>query len=150
MPPTPMQNMVNTSMPRLVVERAAEALNSRRRALNGSKILLMGLAYKPNVDDKRESPTFVLMDLLKSRGAEIAYYDPHIPVITPTREHAHWTGLKSVDWNRETVAAFDLVLISTDHAAVNYAELGAWAPLIVDSRNAMAKVPTVPGQVWKA
>jgi len=141
---------VNTSMPRLVVERAAEALNSRRRALNGSKILLMGLAYKPNVDDKRESPTFVLMDLLKSRGAEIAYYDPHIPVITPTREHAHWTGLKSVDWNRETVAAFDLVLISTDHAAVNYAELGAWAPLIVDSRNAMAKVPTAPGQVWKA
>jgi len=141
---------VNTSMPRFVIDRAAEALNSRCRAINSAKVLLLGLAYKPNVDDKRESPTFVLMDLLKQRGAQVSYYDPYIPVITPTREHAAWTGLTSIPWNRETVAAFDLAIISTDHACVNYAELGQWAPLIVDSRNAMATVPTRPGQVWKA
>jgi len=141
---------VNTSMPRFVIDRAAEALNSRCRSINSAKVLLMGLAYKPNVDDKRESPTFVLMDLLKQRGAEVSYYDPYIPVITPMREHAAWTGRKSVPWNQETVAAFDLVIISTDHACVNYQELAAWAALIVDSRNAMATVATRPGQVWKA
>ena len=141
---------VNTSMPRYVVDRAAEALNSRRRAVNGAKVLLLGLAYKPNVDDQRESPTFVLMDLFQQRGAKVSYYDPHIPVIVPTREHAAWTGVESVAWNRETIAAFDLVVISTDHACVNYGELAAWAPLIVDSRNAMAASSTIPGQVWKA
>src|SRR5882724_11485686 len=81
---------INWQMPDYVVNRVIAALNSQRRALNGSKILVVGLAYKPNVDDERESPSYVLMDLLQERGAEVAYYDPYVPVVRPTREHAHW------------------------------------------------------------
>ncbi len=141
---------VNTAMPEYVVHRVVDALNSRRKALNGSKVLVLGLAYKPNVDDDRESPSYVLMDLLKNRGAEVAYYDPFVPVIRPTREHPHWAGTRSVVWNHETIQAFDAVLIATNHAAVNYQELADWAPLIIDSRNAMASVKARSGQVWKA
>ena len=70
------------------------ALNAHKKAMNGSKILVIGLAYKPDVDDMRESPTFKIFDLLKSVGAEVAYYDPFIPEVLPTREHADWTGTK--------------------------------------------------------
>lgn len=118
---------INTAMPKFVVNRTAEALNTNRKAMNGSKVLLMGLAYKANVDDTRESPTFVLLELLKSRGAEVAYYDPHVPVIPPTREHAAWTGIKSIPWTKEAVGGFDAVVISTAHEAVNYRELAEWA-----------------------
>jgi UDP-N-acetyl-D-glucosamine dehydrogenase len=141
---------INTAMPEYVVGRVVEALNSHRKAANGSRVLLVGLAYKPDVDDMRESPTFVLMDLLKGRGAEVAYYDPHVPAIRPTREHSHWTGVESVSWDKKTISKFDAVVICTAHKAVNYNELGDWAECIVDSRNAMAGVPTKPGQVWKA
>ena len=68
----------------------------------------MGLAYKANVDDDRESPSYLLMELLSERGAEVAYYDPHVPVIRPTREHPHWAGTKSVAWSRESIAHFDV------------------------------------------
>ena len=78
---------INTGMPEHVVHRVADALNSQRKSINGSRILVLGLAYKPNVDDERESPSYVLMDLLQDRGAEVAYYDPYVPVIKPTREH---------------------------------------------------------------
>ena len=141
---------INTAMPEYVVNRVAEALNAKKKAVNGSRVLLLGLAYKPNVDDMRESPTFILMDLLKQRGAEVAYYDPHVPVINPTREHAHWTGTKSVQWNRETVSGFDVVVIATAHKAVNYDELAQWANCIVDTRNAMAAIKVAPEKVWKA
>jgi UDP-N-acetyl-D-glucosamine dehydrogenase len=141
---------INTTMPEYVVSRAAEALKTQKKNFKGSKILILGLAYKPNLDDMRESPTFALMDLLKARGAAVAYFDPHIPVIKPTREHGHWTGTKSVKWNRKTISSFDLVLISTAHAAVNYDELAKWSSCIVDTRNVMAKIKTKPGQVWKA
>jgi UDP-N-acetyl-D-glucosamine dehydrogenase len=139
---------INTSMPEYVVHRAAEALNSRRKPVNGSRVLLLGLAYKPNVDDERESPSYVLMDLLSERGAEVEYYDPYVPVIRPTREHSHWAGKKSVSWSKETVSGFDLVLIATNHANVNYDELAEWAPLIVDTRNAMGRRQAT--QIWKA
>ena len=141
---------INTAMPQYVVNRVAEALNSKRKPINGSKILLLGLAYKPNVDDLRESPTFVLMDLLKQRGAEVAYFDPHIPEIHPTREHGHWTGTKSVAWNRDAVSKFDAVIICTAHKAVNYDELAQWANCIVDTRNAMASVKVSSEKIWKA
>ena len=137
-------------MPGYVVRRVAERLNKQRKALNGSRILIMGLAYKPNVDDMRESPTFKLFDLLRAQGAEIGFYDPHVPVITPTREHAEYTGWKSIEWNQPEVSSFDLVLISTNHAKYNLAELAAWAPTIVDTRNAMADIATAAGQVTKA
>lgn len=141
---------INTSMPQYVVDRVGEALNASRKSVNGSKILVVGLAYKPNVDDDRESPSYLLMELLKQRGAEPAYYDPHVPIIRPSREHGHWAGLKSVAWNRETIAAFDLVLIATAHDAVNYEELADWANCIVDTRNALAEVKVKAGTVWKA
>ena len=80
----------------------------------------------------------------------VAYHDPYVPVIKPTREHAHWAGTKSVTWNRETISAFDLVLLATNHSCVNYQELADWSPCIVDTRNALAPVPSKSGQVWKA
>ncbi|MGD0259389.1 MAG: nucleotide sugar dehydrogenase [Verrucomicrobiota bacterium] len=141
---------INTSMPAYVVHRVADALNDRRKAIKGSSVLVLGLAYKPNVDDERESPSYVLMEMLKERGANVAYYDPYVPVIKPTREHAHWAGTKSVAWNKETITAFDAVLIATNHACINYQELANWTECIVDTRNAMAAVPTLPNHVWKA
>lgn len=141
---------VNAAMPHYVVNRTAEALNAARKPVNGSRVLLIGLAYKANVDDMRESPTFVLMDELKRRGAEVAYYDPFIPVITPTREHGHWTGTRSVEWTQEQVSSFDAVIIATAHAGVDYRQLTEWAPLIIDTRNAMTGIPAHAGQVWKA
>jgi UDP-N-acetyl-D-glucosamine dehydrogenase len=141
---------INTRMPEHVVHRVADALNSQRKSLNGSRILVLGLAYKPNVDDERESPSYVLMDLLIKSGAEIEFYDPHVPVIKPTREHAQFAGRKSVEWNRATVEKFDVALIATNHSCVNYQELGTWARCIVDTRNAMADMPVASGKVWKA
>jgi UDP-N-acetyl-D-glucosamine dehydrogenase len=141
---------INTAMPEHVVNRVAEALNDQSKPVNGSKVLIIGLAYKPNVDDDRESPSYHLLDLLKRRGAEVAYYDPHVPVIRPSREHRDWAGHRSVVWTRETISSFDAVLISTAHDAVNYKDLADWARCIVDTRNAMADIKIKPGQVWKA
>jgi UDP-N-acetyl-D-glucosamine dehydrogenase len=141
---------INTAMPKHVVDRTAAALNVQRKSVNGSRVLIIGLAYKPNVDDERESPSYVLMEIFKSRGAEVSYYDPYVPVIRPTREHTHWAGTHSVGWNRETVQSFDVVIISTHHQSVSYRELADWSSCIVDTRNAMAGVATRPGQVWKA
>jgi UDP-N-acetyl-D-glucosamine dehydrogenase len=141
---------INTAMPEYVVNRVAEALNSARKAVNGSKILVLGLAYKPNVDDDRESPSYHIMELLQERGAEVSYYDPHVPVIRPSREHGHWAGKPSVEWNRDTISAFDLALIATAHHVVNYKELAEWSPCIVDTRNIMADLKIKGGTVWKA
>lgn len=141
---------INTRMPEHVVRAVADALNTQCKAIKGSKILILGLAYKPNVDDERESPSYALMKLLAERGAEVAYYDPYVPVIKPTREHPQFAGRKSVEWNRATITAFDLVLIATNHSSVDYHELGDWARCIVDTRNAMAGVHVAEGKVWKA
>lgn len=141
---------INTAMPTYVINRTAEALNAQRKSLNGSRVLVLGLAYKPNVDDDRESPSYVLMDLLGERGAAVSYYDPFVPVVRPTREHPHWAGTRSVSWNRETLQSFDVVIIATNHQAINYQELAEWSPCIVDTRNALADVKSKSGQVWKA
>jgi UDP-N-acetyl-D-glucosamine dehydrogenase len=141
---------INTRMPEHVVRTVADALNAQSKPIKGSRILILGLAYKPNVDDERESPSYVLMELLAERGAEVAYYDPYVPVIKPTREHPEFAGRKSIEWTCATIAAFDLVLIATNHTAVNYHELGDWARSIVDTRNAMSGVQATPGKVWKA
>ena len=141
---------INTAMPDYVVNRVAEALNSRRKPLKGSKVLILGLAYKPDVDDVRESASYRLLDKLRERGADVAYYDPYVPVIGPTREHPHWAGTKSVTWDRDTIAGFDAVVIATAHKAVSYDELAEWAQCIVDTRNTMANVACARGKVWKA
>jgi UDP-N-acetyl-D-glucosamine dehydrogenase len=141
---------INTAMPQYVVNRVTDALNAKRKAVNGSRVLVLGLAYKANVDDDRESPSYHLMDLLKQLGAEVDYCDPHVPEIRRTREHAHWAGKQSVGWDRETIASYDLVLISTAHKADNYQELAEWAQSIVDTRNAMVGCRVESGKVWKA
>jgi UDP-N-acetyl-D-glucosamine dehydrogenase len=141
---------INTRMPEHVIHHVADALNSQRKSISGSRILVLGLAYKPNVDDERQSPSYVLMDLLQQRGAEVEYYDPYVPLIKTTREHANFAGKKSVEWNRETIQKFDLMLIATNHGCVNYQELGDWAQCIVDTRNAMSGTHVRPGKVWKA
>ena len=142
---------INTHMPQYVVEQTTKALNTHKKAVNGSKILLVGLAYQPNVDDMRESPTFELFHLLEELGADIAYYDPYIPTIPPTREHAHYTGKQSIEWNQETVAGFDAVLISTDHSDIDYAQLAEWSDCIIDTRNAMKSVTPKNGKhIFKA
>ena len=139
---------INTSMPEHVVARVAEALNDHRKPINGSAILVVGLAYKPDVDDVRESPSFKLIELLERRGARVDYHDPHVPVVPMTREHAALAGRASVP--AETAGDYDAVLISTNHRAVDYAALGATAKLIVDTRNAMADVAGCRARVYKA
>src|SRR3984957_18580953 len=141
---------INTAMPHYVVERTIAALNAGGKSISSSRVLILGVAYKADVDDDRESPSYHLMNLLKQRGAEISYYDPHVPIIRPTREHGHWAGTKSVSWTRKILSSFDAVIISTAHAGVNYQELADYCPCIVDTRNAMARVKTKDGQVWKS
>lgn len=141
---------INTSMPDWIVRNAFLALNRSGKSVSGSKILIVGLAYKANVDDMRESPSLVLMDMLKKSGADVAFYDSYVPVIPVTREHPHWTGHRSIEWNKSSISKFDLCLIATAHANVNYQELAEWSSLIIDTRNAMKNVQCRPEQLWKA
>jgi UDP-N-acetyl-D-glucosamine dehydrogenase len=141
---------INTAMPEKIVAHVAKALASAKKKLRGARVLVLGLAYKANVDDDRESPSYVLMNLLEAKGADVSYFDPNIPVIRPSREHSHWAGTKSVKWNRKIISSFDAVLISTAHDAVDYKNLADWARLIVDTRNVMAKIKITNDKVWKA
>ncbi len=141
---------INRGMPDYVIHRTMEALNSRGKPVKGSKVLLLGLAYKANVDDMRESPTFALLDGFKRLGAEVAFYDPHVPVVGPTREHMNWAGAQSVEWDEATIRAQDCIVISTHHAAFDLSQLAAWSDLIIDTRNAMATTATRAEQVVKA
>jgi UDP-N-acetyl-D-glucosamine dehydrogenase len=141
---------INTAMPDYVVGRVIEALNANQKSLKNSRVLVLGLAYKPNVDDERESPSYRLLEKLKYHGAIVAYYDPYVPVIRPTREHLQWAGTQSVTWDKATIAGFDLVLIATAHACVNYQELGDWAQCLVDTRNSLAGLKIDPSKIWKA
>ncbi len=123
---------VNRSMPAYVVARTMEAFSRMGRGLAGARILLIGLAYKKNMDDARESPSYRLMDLLEKQGASVAYHDPHIPVIPPSREYSMFMGRESVDLAR--AGDFDAVVISTEHDAVDWAGLLERARMIVDTR----------------
>lgn len=129
---------INTDMPNYVIQQTVKALNANKKPVNGSKILVIGLAYKPDIDDMRESPTFKIFDLLNKMGAEISYYDTYIPEIMETREHSEWAGLKSIEWDKSVINSYDVTLISTNHSDINYKELGDWSKCVVDSRNAMA------------
>lgn len=130
---------INTTMPRYVVSRVADELNARTgRGLNGAKILVVGLAYKKNINDTRESPSFKLIELLEKQGAVCDIHDPFVPVIPMTREHAEFAGRPSVAIDSASVAAYDVVLISTDHDSVDYESLAKNAKILVDTRNACA------------
>ncbi len=141
---------INEMMPLYVVKRTIERLNANSKSVKGSRILIMGLAYKSDVDDMRESPTFKLLDEFKRLGADVAYYDPHIPVVTPTREHAEWTGMESVAWQEEAIRSFDCVVIATNHSAYRLEELLSWADCIVDTRNTIPNRSEHGGQVTTA
>lgn len=131
---------INTEMPRYVVYRTLEALNHHKKAMNGSRILLIGLSYKPNVDDDRESPTYKLMELYEEMGAEVSYYDTYVPKIRPTREYLKFTGRESVIWNEKVISSFDAVVISTNHKNIDYEMLANWTNCIIDTRNAMGSI----------
>ena len=142
---------VNRAMPRHVVERLAIALDAQaRRGLNGAEILIVGLAYKANVDDLRESPSLRLIEMMEARGARVSYHDPYIPVIPPTREHGALAGRRSTALTPEVIAAFDAVLIATDHDEVDTAALAASARLVVDTRNACARAGITGPHIVKA
>jgi len=141
---------INTAMPQYVINQTLKALNSHKKSVNGSKVLVLGLAYKPDVDDMRESPTFKIMDLLKEYGAEVSYHDSHIPVIKETREHKEWTGMESVEWTEENIRSFDAVIISTNHSDINYKELAEWSDCIIDTRNAMNGYGKGEKHIWQA
>ena len=129
---------INTKMPQLVVGKMAQALSLiSQKALNGANILIIGMAYKKNVDDMRESPSLVLTELLEAEGANVAFHDPFVPIIPHTREHDELAGRESVDLTPETVSGFDVVLISTNHDGLDYQMLADDAKIIVDTRNAM-------------
>jgi UDP-N-acetyl-D-glucosamine dehydrogenase len=123
---------VNTGMPRWVIDKCTGALNERGRSLKGSRILVLGVAYKKNVDDMRESPSVELMEILRDKGAIIDYADPHVPVFPKMREHQF--ELASVTLTPESIAGYDLVLLATDHSAFDYGLIKAHARLIVDTR----------------
>ena len=142
---------INVAMPRYVVEKLALALDSRhRKALMGSRILILGLSYKKNIPDIRESPTFKLFELLEQRGAAVDYHDPIVSEIPETREHAHYAGKKSVSLDAKTLASYDAVLISTDHDAVDYGDIAKHSQLVVDTRNIMARRQITSKNIIKA
>ena len=123
---------INHAMPEWVMGKLIEALNDRGRALKGSKVLVLGIAYKKNVDDMRESPAVELMELLVKRGAQVEYHDPHVPVFPPMREHKF--DLKSVPLDEKRIASYDVVLLATDHDVVDYELVKRHARLIIDTR----------------
>ncbi|MGL4973938.1 MAG: nucleotide sugar dehydrogenase [Bosea sp. (in: a-proteobacteria)] len=143
--------MVNTRMPYLVIEKLAQVMDERLgRGLSGARVLMIGMAYKKNVEDTRESPALKLMEILQRRGAVTSYHDPHVPVIPPTREHPALAGLASVELTAETVSAHDAVLVVTDHDGLDYALMAEQAGLIVDTRNAFARHGLSGSHIHKA
>jgi UDP-N-acetyl-D-glucosamine dehydrogenase len=139
---------INHRMPRYVVDRAAEALNDDGKPVRGSSVLIVGIAYKPDVDDIRETPAAEIIRLLWERGAKVSYHDPHVARFPEMRKYA--IDLESVALTPETLHAADCVLIVTDHSNVDYALLGREARLIVDTRDAMSRVQGVKARVVKA
>jgi len=142
---------INTRMPYQVVDQLAALLDSKgHKNLSDAKVLILGIAYKKNIDDMRESPSLKLIELIEKRGAHVEFHDPFIPVIPPTREHAELTGRKSVPVDKATLAGFDAVLIATDHDDVDYKSLVAGSKLVVDTRNACARAGITADNVFKA
>ena len=142
---------INTNMPRYVVSRVADELDSRSgRGLRGANILVIGVAYKKNVDDTRESPSLRLIELLEKRGAHCDVHDPFVPVIPRTREHPTLMGRRSVPLNDDSVSKYDAVLIATDHDSIDYKALAAHAKLVIDTRNACSRVGVTGPNIAKA
>jgi UDP-N-acetyl-D-glucosamine dehydrogenase len=130
---------INTSMPYHVVDSVAAALNEQKKSLKGSKILLLGVAYKKDVDDLRESPSLKLLELLTARGAKLDYNDPYFPALHKMR-HYDFSAMRSVELTPAALGSYDCVLIATDHTAYDYAMIVASSKIVIDTRNATRKV----------
>ena len=129
-------------MPALVVEKVARALNDDRKSVNGSNVLVLGVAYKKNIDDMRESPALDVIKLLEGRGAKVSFHDPHVPTF---REDGHtFTGVELTD---AVLRATDAVVIVTDHDDVNYQRVCDLAPVVVDARNATKGLKSKSGRI---
>jgi len=139
---------INTDMPHYVIERTLEALNERRKSLKGSKVLVLGLAYKKDIDDIRESPSIELIELLKEKGAKVDYNDPYIPQTHKQREHD--LKMKSVPLTASMLRKYDVVLIATDHSDYDYKWIVKNAQMVVDSRNATKDVRQGRSKIVKA
>jgi UDP-N-acetyl-D-glucosamine dehydrogenase len=141
---------INTSMPDHVVHQVVLALNSLKKSVHGSRILIVGVAYKANVDDMRESPSLVLMDKLSEMGGQVDYYDPYVPALPNTRNYPHWAGKQSIAWSQACLQGYDAVLIATAHQNVNYQQLADWNTCVIDARNAMKDTQSSLAKIWKA
>lgn len=142
---------INTRMPYYVVEKLALALDRcYGQGLRDTKILIVGIAYKKNVDDTRESPALKLIELIEARGARVDFYDPHVAVIPKTREHGRLAGRRSITWMSERLRNYDAALIATDHDAIDYQELCRDLRLVLDTRNACARAGCSGDHVLKA
>jgi UDP-N-acetyl-D-glucosamine dehydrogenase len=140
---------INTQMPQYVVDRVTDALNDVGKPVRGSQIGILGVAYKRDVDDPRESPAFKLMELLQARGAVISYHDPHIPVL-PSMRHYQVPRLASEELTASYLASLDCVLIATDHSVFDWDFIAKFARLIVDTRNATSRIAAKHGHIRKA
>jgi UDP-N-acetyl-D-glucosamine dehydrogenase len=140
---------INTGMPQYVIRRLIDALNEASKPLRGSKVCVLGVAYKKDVDDPRESPSFVLMELLLAGGAVLSYSDPHVPKL-PAMRHHHLPAMESVALTTEFLASQDCVLIATDHSAFDYETIVRHAPLVIDTRNATKAVAEGRSKIRKA
>jgi UDP-N-acetyl-D-glucosamine dehydrogenase len=142
---------INTHMPSYVIAALESALLERfGKTLSGARILLLGVAYKKNVDDTRESPAYRLIEDLEAKGAKTDFYDPHVPAIPKTREHGTLAGRRSIVWDAKVLAGYDAALICTDHDAVDYDRLADASRLIIDTRNAMKNCRENRDKVVKA
>lgn len=139
---------INTYQPYYVVERTMDFLNQKRKTLKGSKVLLLGAAYKKNVDDMRESPSLKLIEILRERGAEVDYSDPHVPVLPKTRKYKF--DMNSIELTEENIKKYDIVLLSTDHDDFDYKLISEHAQLIIDTRNAFGKRGLKNENIFKA
>ncbi len=142
---------INSAMPRYVVGKLAETLDIKAgKALSRSRVLILGLAYKKNVADIRESPSLRLMEIIEERGGKADYHDPHVGEIPSTREYQHLKGRKSVDLTPGALEAYDAVLVATDHDQLDYAVIAENAPLIIDTRNVFTRLGLFADHIVKA
>ncbi len=139
---------INTSMPNYVIEKAGEALNKFKKSLNGSKVLILGAAYKKDIDDMRESPTLKLIEILQRRGAQVFYNDPFVPKLPKTRHYSY--DMVSTEITAKSLKEYDLVLISTDHSAYDYKFIQENSQLILDTRNAFGNRGIYSDKIVKA
>jgi UDP-N-acetyl-D-glucosamine dehydrogenase len=130
---------INRGMPYYVVNRLMEAMNSKGRSIQGSRILVVGVAYKPGIPDDRESPSYEIMDLIRDKGGIIDYHDPFVPEITEHSGGKEWAGHQSIPWSPESLSLYDAAVVCTPHHGINYGQLAELIPLIIDACNIVPK-----------